>query len=119
MRDDDDQSPLDRAFHGMYKDGRFDLVVYLISNGCGDDTKRAIVLAQACHQGRLDVVKELVEQYEVDPKGEFVCFSIQCVIIFLLSSHCLRCEVCQVPPSLSMYGRTQRRDRVFGGEGQL
>ena len=61
----------------MYEIGRFDLVVYLISHGCGNDKDRAIVLAQACRQVRLDVVKELVEQHKVDPKGECVyCLTI-------------------------------------------
>ena len=84
MRDDEGQSPLDIVSENMYEDGRFDLVVYLISHGCGDDTERAIVLAQACCQGRLDVVKELVEQHKVDPKGERVCCSTQCITF-----HCL------------------------------
>ena len=79
MRDDKGQSPLDRAFYDMCEIGRFDFVVYLISHGCGDGKDRAIVLAQACRQGRLDVVKELIEQHKVDPKGEHVyCLTISC-----------------------------------------
>ena len=64
MRDDEDQSPLNIVLENMYKDGNFDFVVYLIKKGCGDDGERANVLAEACHQGKLDVVKELV-----NPKG--------------------------------------------------
>ena len=70
VRNYEGQSPLDTALEDMYEVGYFDLVVYLISHGCGDEEDRAIVLAQACRQGRLDVVKELVEQHKVDPKCE-------------------------------------------------
>ena len=63
----------------MYELGHFDFVVYLISHGCGDDKDRACVLTQAGYLGRLDVVKELVEQHKVDPKGLHVyCLTISC-----------------------------------------
>ena len=73
VRNGEGLSPLGIVLMDTYAFGHFDFVVYLISHGCGDDAERVIVLVHACHQGRLDVVKELVEQYKVDPNSECVC----------------------------------------------
>ena len=70
MRYDEGQSPLDIALDCEDENGpHFDISVYLIAHGYGDDKERANVLAKACLWGRLDVVKELVEQHKIDPKG--------------------------------------------------
>ncbi len=66
MRYDKGQSPLDIAL----KDDCVDVALYLISRGCGGDEDKAKLLCEACQWGKLDVVKELVEQYKVDPKSE-------------------------------------------------
>ncbi len=64
-------SPLDIALQGLYdEDPEFDVPLYLVRRGCGSDEKKAELLCTACHWGELDVVKELVEQHKVDPKGE-------------------------------------------------
>ncbi len=66
MRDDEGQSPLDIALRG----GCVDVALYLMSRGCGGDEDKAKLLCEACRWGKLGVVKELVEQYKVDPKSE-------------------------------------------------
>ncbi len=72
MRDDEGQSPLDKALDYPYgNDGCVDVALYLMSRGCacGDEDK-AKLLCGACQWGKLDVVKELVEQQKVDPRSE-------------------------------------------------
>ena len=52
-------------------DGRVGL--YLIEcHGYGDKQDKAKLLCKACKKGNLDVVKELIEQHNVDPNGEYV-----------------------------------------------
>ncbi len=75
MRNDEGQSPLDKAL--MYFDEVcVDVALYLMSRGCGGDEDKAKLLCGACLYGKLGVVKELVEQYKVDPKSE----SITCTL---------------------------------------
>ena len=50
--------------------GCTDIALYLMSRGCGGDQDKANLLCAACYHGNLGVVKELVEQHEVDPKSE-------------------------------------------------
>ena len=71
MRDGEGQSPLDTVLEGDY-DGCMDVALYLISRGCacGDEDK-ARLLCAACDLGELGVVKELVEQYKVDPNSKY------------------------------------------------
>ena len=78
MRDDEGQSPLDKALEEWYKyDGCVDVAHYLMSRGCacGDEDK-AELLCAACYHGNMGVVKELVEQHKVDPKSE--CDNLLC-----------------------------------------
>ena len=50
-----------------------DVGLYLIKHhGCGDEQDKAKLLCKACRWGNLDVVKELVEQHNVDPNGEYI-----------------------------------------------
>ena len=75
MRDGEGQSPLDTVLEGDY-DGCYedcvDVALYLMSRGCacGDEDK-ATLLCAACDLGKLGVVKELVEQYKVDPNSKY------------------------------------------------
>ena len=48
-----------------------DVALYLINRGCGDDTDKAKLLCKACWHDRLDIVKELVEEHKLDPKGKY------------------------------------------------
>ncbi len=71
MRDDEGQSPLDKALENLYDDdGCVDVALYLMSRGCGGDEDKAKLLCAACGWGKLDVVKELVQQHKVDPMSE-------------------------------------------------
>ena len=88
MRDDDGQSPLDYALENMYNEDcmdvynedcmdvynekYMDVAHYLMSRGCacGDEDK-ATLLCAVCDLGKLGVVKELVEQYKVDPNSKY------------------------------------------------
>ena len=68
---------MDRALDEMYDSNCLNVAVYLINKGCGDEEEIAKVLAGSCYHGKLDMVKELVELYKVDPKGQHVyCFTI-------------------------------------------
>ncbi len=70
-------SPLDIALQGLYDvDPEFDVAVYLVRRGCGSDENKAKLLCAACYNGKLDVVKELVEQHKVDPKGELSLINV-------------------------------------------
>ncbi len=75
MRDGEGQSPLDTVlkadYDGCYED-YVDVALYLISRGCayGDEDKTTL-LCEACRCGMLCVVKELVEQYKVDPNSKY------------------------------------------------
>ncbi len=42
----------------------------MVRRGCGSDENKTKLLCAACYLNKLDDVKELVEQYKVDPKGE-------------------------------------------------
>ena len=56
-----------------WDNGRVDL--YLIKcHGYSDEQDKAKLLCKACKGGNLDVVKELVEQHNVDPTGEYITF---------------------------------------------
>ena len=80
MRDDEGQSPLDKALdiEFLYEnDGRVDVAHYLMSRGCAcGDKNKAELLCAACYHGNMGVVKELVEQHKVDPSecDNLLCF---------------------------------------------
>ena len=72
VRGDNGQSPLDMALdEGSVDNG--DVGLYLIKHHCGgDEQDKAKLLCKACKWGNLDVMKELVEQHNVDPNGEYI-----------------------------------------------
>ena len=76
MRDDEGRSPLDRVLEDVDDEKelvyRLNLGLYLINHGCCGDEGKVKLLCVACLQGRLDMVKELVEQHKVDPRGKCV-----------------------------------------------
>ena len=71
MRNYEGESPLDRALEDLDEDC-VDVALYLMSRGCAcDDEDKAWLLCAACDLGKLGVVKELVEQYKVDPSSKY------------------------------------------------
>ena len=88
VRDDKGQSPLNLALEDLYYDeadeDRIDFALYLINHGCGDDEDKDKFLCKACGWGRLDVVKELVEKHDRDPKGECCVLTIGLVLIAIV-----------------------------------
>ena len=67
MKDEDDgYSPLYVAI----RSDELDIALYLIGCGCGSDKDKHEVFIEATRSGKLEVVKGLVEQHNVDPKGE-------------------------------------------------
>ena len=75
MRDDKGKSPLDHALHWEkddYVDASVDIALYLVNHGCGDDIDKVKLLCEACYQGELDIVKEIIEKHKVDPKSEII-----------------------------------------------
>ena len=74
VRDVEGKSPLDRALDpdSLYnKEGCVDIANFLINLDSGSHkATRPKLLCGASRWGRLDLVKELVEQYKIDPRGE-------------------------------------------------
>ena len=83
VRDDNGQSLLDVVLDKESKNyGRLGL--YLIKHhGCGDEQDKARLLCKACEWENLDVVKELVEQHNVDPNGEYNYNLICCDLYYV------------------------------------
>ena len=52
------------------REGCIDVALYLLNHGCGNDENKAKLLCGACEHGKLDVVKELVEQHHIIPSGK-------------------------------------------------
>ena len=58
------------------------LALYLINHGVDDQQDKVMLLCKACNQGNLDVVKELVEQHNVDPNGEYYdCIHLHTILL--------------------------------------
>ena len=72
VRNGNGRSPLDVALDK----GSCCVGLYLIKHhGCGDEQDKAKLLCTVFKQWNLDVVKELVEQHNVDLSGEYItCF---------------------------------------------
>ena len=68
MIDDEEGSPLDCAV----EEDHYDIALYLVNHGCVVNRNKERLLLSACQYGELDVVKELIEKYKVDPKGKII-----------------------------------------------
>ena len=78
VRDDNKRSPLDIVLDEGSRDNG-DVGLYLVKHhGYSEEQDKAKLLCKACRWGNLDVVKELVEQHNVDTNGE----CIPCVSTF-------------------------------------
>ena len=72
MKNDVGQTPLDIALSRLFVRG-IDVAFYLVNRGCGRKEDKGKLLCAACQYGRLDIVKELVEQHKLDIHGEQRC----------------------------------------------
>ncbi len=65
-------SPLDLALSNRYnKVGCVDVAYYLIMNhSCGGDKDKGKLLFGACRWGKLDVVKDIIANCNINPNGE-------------------------------------------------
>ena len=85
MRDDHGRSPLDRVLEVVDDEDvlryRLNLCLYLINHGCGGDEGKVKLMFEACFWRNLDVVKKLVELHKVDPNGECIYCSTQCITL--------------------------------------
>ena len=76
VRNDQGRSLVDTALTNMYEyydpDRGLNIALVLINHGVDDEQDKAKLLCEACKGGNLDVVKELVEQLNVDPNGEYI-----------------------------------------------
>ena len=90
VRDDNGQSPLDRALEDVDDEDHLDLGLYLVSHGCGGYEGKVKLMCGACSWGSQDVVEELVELHNVDPRGECLyCSTMHHIVIHHLLYHCL------------------------------
>ena len=69
LNNDVGQTPLDVALSHWFIRG-IDVAFYLVKRGCGRREDKGKLLCAACQCGRLDIVKELVEQHNLDILGE-------------------------------------------------
>ena len=71
VRDGQGRSLVDTTLVNMYDPDRgLDIALFLINHGVDDEQDKARLLCEACELWNLDVVKELVEQHNVDPNGK-------------------------------------------------
>ena len=85
VRDSQGYSLVDTTLAHMYDhidpDRRLNIALYLINHGVDDQQDKAELLCTSCDSGNLDMVKELVEQYNVDPNGEYYdCAPPHCTV---------------------------------------
>ena len=81
VRDNEGQSPLDRALKEVYDHEDWVYVsLLLIKKGFSGDTEKVRLLFGASHHGKLDVVQELVEQHKVNPS--------ECVLMITIPLQC-------------------------------
>ena len=66
MKNKEGNSPLDVAV----REKKQAVALYLFNHDCGSDKDKHKVLMQACESGELNVVKKLVEQHSINPRGE-------------------------------------------------
>jgi len=71
VRDGEGQTPLKRALDRQ----ECDFALYLINHGFGGDEEKANLLCEACYQGIIDIVMELIEKHKIDPNGSYVTFA--------------------------------------------
>ena len=75
VRDGQGRSLVDTTLTNMDEydpDGGLGIALYLINHGVDDEQDKARVLCEACKSRNLNVMKELVEQHNVDPNGEYI-----------------------------------------------
>ena len=65
VKDGDEDSPLDKVVGMDYSDRMF----HLVNNECGGNKFKDAAIIEACRYGRLEVVKKLIEQHNINPKG--------------------------------------------------
>ena len=72
VRDNRGRTVLNITMENLHSKASLDVALYLLNQGCGsNDIIKAKLLFAACQFGRLNMVKELIEKYEVDPNGKF------------------------------------------------
>ena len=76
---------MDTTLTAMYEyddhDCGLNVALYLTNHGVDDEQDKARLLCEACKWGNLVVMKELVEQHNVDPNGEYYdCAPPHCTV---------------------------------------
>ena len=75
LKNDNRKSLLDIALDNVYKsDDCVDISLYLLHQGCGDRDEIIEVFCEACRCGKLKVVNELIDNYQVDPNSKLSVF---------------------------------------------
>ena len=70
MKDTMGLTSLVRALDNQYDSESYVGVAhYLVKHGYSSSKERDMLLLGACRWGKLDLVKEIIEQHKVDPKG--------------------------------------------------
>ena len=92
MGDGQGCSLVDTTLTNLYEyddpDRGLNTALFLINHGVDNQQDKANVLCDACERGNLDVVKELVEQHNVDPNGEYYdCAPLHCLGLHPCSTH--------------------------------
>ena len=82
VRDDNGRSPLDLVLDERSVNNDHVGFYLIVHHGCGDEQDKAKLLCKARKWGNLTyAVKELVEQHNVDPNGEYYdCAPPHCTV---------------------------------------
>ena len=72
LKDNEGETPLDKvmAKYPFEDESLINLAYSLVKRGCGCEKDKGNLLCAGCYWYELDMVKDLVEQHKVDPRGE-------------------------------------------------
>ena len=95
--DNEEKSPLDIILDpgNLYEGTDYitDVAIHILNRGGGTDEQKVKLLLGACFRGKMDLTKELVEHYNIDPKsaleGIHILQCIHCINDKLLFVACV------------------------------
>ena len=63
------------------RENELDIALYLFNHDCGSDKDKDKMLMLASQSGELKALEELVEQHNINPKGEiFLCYPVRWIL---------------------------------------
>ena len=84
VKDGDEDSPLDEVVEMDDSDRMFHLAIH----GCGNNKFKYTAIIKACKYGWLKLMKELIEQHNINPKGNHGDYILWGLIMMGMSGVC-------------------------------